>query len=690
MTQHSKAPLCDLCLKFIRDVRTTPNVDLDTRGGSWEQKDPVLKAACRKACPFRGTSPWFDDQAPLYRHHNSFEALMDSAKECRLCDLLCQQFQQGQRGIDENLPIQLKVFNHNSPWNVTFSAYAGGRALNFDIYYRDDLKARAASRDFRKSLPPYIPPGRTISWHAKSVGCKDLALIWLQECLSKHKSCRVEKEAPLPKRVIDVGPPDGTEEPVLFISSGQAAHYIALSYCWGDPTAMLTTTLETLTARMQGIPLASLPRTLQDAVWVTRALNTRYLWIDALCIVQDSIEDWIGQSSIMGHIFGGAMLTISAAGAEGSQSGFLHERLSVKNDICCKINADPASEYDIHVRPEQLAQFGDSRIERRAWTMQERLLSRRVLHYGKDRIGWECPDNSEVEGSGPGKGIGFSVNNMTEVLLSPSNTKHITPGVRVGNSTMSTGSQGWDEIIQQFASRGISKESDRLPALASIAERYSARMTYLAGIWDELLPRALMWRPIESATRPAANRVPSWSWASIEGAITYNQVYDLGGSGTEWHSEVLSASVQDSGPRYMGQVSGGEILISGPLTKAFYAPPDPTETSGQLLDEEGTFGTEGNEAWMDTNSAVASECCCLWIGNANGIDNTKRPGNARGLGSARGLGNTRGLKSHSYGLLLREVGTSGGVFRRCGVAKLSQEEASGVISGAGEQTITLI
>jgi hypothetical protein len=106
-----------------------------------------------------------------------------------------------------------------------------------------------------------------------------------------HEQCAFKKSARLPKRVIDITASDGSTIPFLRESKGKEAPYIALSYCWGTlPT--VTTTSSTIQERINGMALESLPQTYIDAVKICRKLGIRYLWIDALCIVQDSIEDW--------------------------------------------------------------------------------------------------------------------------------------------------------------------------------------------------------------------------------------------------------------------------------------------------------------------------------------------------------------------------------------------------------------
>jgi hypothetical protein len=88
--------------------------------------------------------------------------------------------------------------------------------------------------------------------------------------------------------------------------------YVALSYYWGT-TQHFTTTSANLARMKERICWNELPQTIKDAITTTRALGIQYLWVDALCIIQDSQEDWEAESKKMADVYGGAFLTISAA-----------------------------------------------------------------------------------------------------------------------------------------------------------------------------------------------------------------------------------------------------------------------------------------------------------------------------------------------------------------------------------------
>lgn len=94
-------------------------------------------------------------------------------------------------------------------------------------------------------------------------------------------------------------------------------NYAALSHCWGSVQPL---TLNTSTAQQlySGISIETFPRTFQNALWVTHKLNLPYLWIDSLCIIQDSNDDWVRGSARMCDVYRNTYLTIAATKSKNS------------------------------------------------------------------------------------------------------------------------------------------------------------------------------------------------------------------------------------------------------------------------------------------------------------------------------------------------------------------------------------
>ena len=131
---------------------------------------------------------------------------------------------------------------------------------------------------------------RDIAKEPERASCLDITSIWLKECLKNHAKCNqiLSSNPSLPTRVLDVSAANAG--PRLLVTGGVPGRYVALSYCWGRD-ASLTLKHANFEQFKVGIALSNFPRTLRDAVVVTRAMGLRYLWIDAVCIIQDSAED---------------------------------------------------------------------------------------------------------------------------------------------------------------------------------------------------------------------------------------------------------------------------------------------------------------------------------------------------------------------------------------------------------------
>ncbi|KAK4449687.1 heterokaryon incompatibility protein-domain-containing protein [Podospora aff. communis PSN243] len=141
-----------------------------------------------------------------------------------------------------------------------------------------------------------IPSRPAINPDPFDKSCLEQTRVWLQDCLHNHDACKTTEPKQLPTRVIDVGSAALVDIPFLYVSKGERLPYATLSYCWGDSENKCRTTQETIHRFQQGIGL-ELPATFQDAVILTRHLGIRYLWIEALCIVQDDEEDWKRESA---------------------------------------------------------------------------------------------------------------------------------------------------------------------------------------------------------------------------------------------------------------------------------------------------------------------------------------------------------------------------------------------------------
>jgi Heterokaryon incompatibility protein (HET) len=213
---------------------------------------------------------------------------------------------------------------------------------------------------------------------------------WLQECDNSHDCSR--RRLYTPARVIFVGGEDPNRLKLLENASGD---YIALSHCWGNPNdeekERFCTTRKNYADRAVGFNYDDLPKTFQDAVRVTRELKKEYLWVDSLCILQGDKENWNEEVLQMEDTFASAYCTIAASSAPDWKNGFLDRKqipryFQIEDSSCRQIY--------VYGSPGDFSKDVDEGpLNRRAWVLQERVLSRRTIHFSANQTYWECGKN---------------------------------------------------------------------------------------------------------------------------------------------------------------------------------------------------------------------------------------------------------------------------------------------------------
>ncbi|KAH7063688.1 heterokaryon incompatibility protein-domain-containing protein [Macrophomina phaseolina] len=371
----------------------------------------------------------------------------------------------------------------------------------------------------------------------------------------------------VPTRLIDVS---GAPQKLRLINTGGKAHapYAALSYCWGEAQPLLTTK-HTLAQHKEDIPITKLPWTFLDAVKTAKWLNLKYIWIDALCIVQDSEEDREHEIARMQHVFQNSYVTIVAARASSCGDGFLKAD-NLWNPLAtlpvrCE-GGDTGNMLLTAKKGHQLPRDGSPLTTReplheRGWTLQEVVLSPRVLIYTHDSIVWKCfcHDKGLVYNSLTGQAFGRDWNGycasagLTTMRLCPSG-EVLQPSVTVtmpsfllldpssqqpGGGSKLTRAQArlhqlyriWEFLVQDYSTRRLTRPDDKLPALAGLATYFQRALNdvYIAGLWKGHFVHELCWTvdakraaALGGAERPESPwRAPSWSWMSIDGPVAF-------------------------------------------------------------------------------------------------------------------------------------------------------------------------
>jgi hypothetical protein len=157
--------------------------------------------------------------------------------------------------------------------------------------------------------------------------------------------------------------------------------YATLSHCWGgiDFLKLTTTTLELF---KKSIPLEQLTKTFRDTIAVVRKLGIPYLWIDSLCIIQDSSEDWETEATLMSSVYGSSTITIAAAGAVNGRSGLFLQSEGYVWKVHIEVPTDSGLQgWDFFTPGNYETSVSKSALRKRAWVLQEILLSPRILYF---------------------------------------------------------------------------------------------------------------------------------------------------------------------------------------------------------------------------------------------------------------------------------------------------------------------
>ncbi|KAG4432730.1 hypothetical protein IFR05_011786 [Cadophora sp. M221] len=269
-----------------------------------------------------------------------------------------------------------------------------------------------------------------------------------------------------------------------------------------------------------------------DAVKITRRLGVRYLWIDTLCIIQDSHSDWSVEAYDMAKIYRNAILTIAAASASDHSEGCFSNRIA---EDC----GDPLSS--------------------RGWILQEQLLSQRILKYSSGFLEWECISHSANE-LNPAKS-----SNPSEILR----FKRALGGFRSTSMPLKQQAHtSWQQIVTAYSHRTLTKDSDKLMAIMGIAKFTGSIMqdTFLAGLWESQLWRDLLWSsdlPYGGA-RLTSIKLPTWSWASVEDKISYKWPSSSSPAYVKSMLDLVSAEVDQE---ITNRDVNGRLVVRGRLRK---------------------------------------------------------------------------------------------------------------------------
>ncbi|KAI0132221.1 heterokaryon incompatibility protein-domain-containing protein [Xylariales sp. AK1849] len=456
--------------------------------------------------------------------------------------------------------ITIKAYtnNHSEAGILAIQVQGQGRAPDASMVLLSSFNLRVVCSEYVEKESGDLRYGRVLD--PRTI---DLTLCsrWVEHCEIRHGpgcgqpiwSRSLEKPSGVGFRVVDV-----EDEKVVEYSNPGACDYVTLSYVWGGYTTvqLLKSNLSQLSGR-GGLSeaRAGLPQTVRSAMLVTRKLGKRYLWVDSLCIVQDS-DDKVLQLGQMDRIYGNSAVTIVVADGRNADSGLdgvswprsIREELKqVVQEVVPGVRILIPIRYQPDLKP----------WETRAWTFQEKLLSKRLLVFSQGHAYFHCRHGIYMEdmsakeaGTGPRQMSWLSLGEDEVVSLRTGIDKDAEDALHIRRSPVF---DQYASLVGQYTSRHLSFSNDILNAIAGVMtildgsrQRCTTRNpTYgtLYGLPLEFLDLALLWQPaaekgarlrkrmlVDQDSRPLENKcqMPSWSWAAWEAVTEGERTYSSG------------------------------------------------------------------------------------------------------------------------------------------------------------------
>jgi hypothetical protein len=486
----------------------------------------------------------FSSHAEEGDHHTSIKSFRKAAADgCLICAPLLKQTRKWTDDLDRDFyPYKKCVYS----WSRSSVEDTYG-SLRIEMWIKKKGMYRLRTRMFLFARRTMLPVGTSVYGRRSAIPMNECLLAaqeWMSTCVDKHEQCQKHTQPhTYPTRLLKLE--SHNIRLVLPQDDQISGPYAALSYCWGPNPNFIRLTTNNLQEFRVGIPYTTLPIAFQEAILIVKELGIRYLWIDALCIIQSGLgssEDWQFESGRMQEVYSNCIVNLSLAqAANPNQSclgGYtLDSTPPFEADIVYGADdagARKSQTYTILSEDYFREALYQQPIGSRAWVMQEGLLATRVLSIGHGELFWDCQQVPYASESLP---LGFTLCSNLErdelwARLSLS-VSFISPIRNSGNLEMI-----WSELLNEYTACELTyPQADKLVALSAISTRmgYAMSDTCLGGHFCRTLPQSLNWRiNIARAEKRMPNRMlksssqtqggnmvttPSWSWASMDGQL---------------------------------------------------------------------------------------------------------------------------------------------------------------------------
>lgn len=283
----------------------------------------------------------------------------------------------------------------------------------------------------------------------------------------------------------------------------------------------------------------------------------------------------------MKDVYQNATLTIAATGAKDSTVGLYFQRkvdLLVPVSIHIRWAGLPQSTYQVFDDQLWEENIEKAPLNRRAWVVQERLLSRRTVHFGQDQIAWECQQSRACE----------IFPDEVPIFFLPRQDLRFTTTLRHQSSSLA--STIWPKIAEVYCPGQLTQEADKCIAISGIAEEIHACTgdAYIAGMWRSCFVPQMCWTTHRLnnrdddivARRPSRYRAPSWSWLSMDSHISFYDFDDGKIGSVELVFDILDIEIQNTRQSVFGSIRSGQIVGCGMLRPGKY---EMSKENGRVL-----------------------------------------------------------------------------------------------------------
>jgi hypothetical protein len=475
-----------------------------------------------------------DQQAPLQLNLRPGHIEASSTLNCHLYILLRHRLQ-------ELMPLRADHALCSIKITRCYDTFSAGRGIligtidlvrTSSVYPHRLLQVRWSSQG-EKGHEQFLRPTATSLTHASTANdkCFDLARSWLHKCVKSHSSCaeRQSQSQFTPTRLLKIEVNEradirgysvrlcekvGETEPNKDVPT-----YVALSHRWGTATPYVLNSQSNAPLR-NGIPISDLPTTFKDAIIVTAMLGYSWIWIDCLCILQDSFKDWEAQAQLMGSVYRHCHLNLAALDASDCHAGLFSRR----DHRSLTPYAIQTSAGDlICISHPGIYQAGPERgglyepcpgLLSRGWVAQEVLLSPRTLYYCKDMLFWECRSKIACE-QWP------KLSDRYWMRKSQMGKRWLDELLSNNRASGGVDYDHWDQLIQRYSETTFTYWKDRYYAFLGLAQlvENSSGQGLTVGLWKSNLLQELSWRSDMPSRFVRQAWLPSWSWMSHSTAV---------------------------------------------------------------------------------------------------------------------------------------------------------------------------